>query len=272
MGQPYKKEGMVTFVEGFKYQNGNIESDTPLSKEVLTSPVIIFKKIFSENFLNQLRETVVKFNFKYNDYTRGEGGLTFNYTRVDNLHDRKRRARYNVSYSFYFWDKETPKIALDVYYAMVKFGNRLSGRKLEDRLKLQNEKIGTMSYFYYPSGGFLGNHHFDDDIGGYDEIYDEIIIQFSKYGRDYQQGGVYLAPRYRLSEDYSSNNHGELQFIEPHIAPGDVMAISIKDVYHKVTPVDPDLNYFDPMKGRFIASMYYVPTEDLKKLSKTVKN
>ncbi|MBF0384755.1 MAG: hypothetical protein HQL27_02675 [Candidatus Omnitrophica bacterium] len=263
-----RKEGIVTILEGYRYENGIIKGpkfDPKLREE----PIVVFKGVYDEKFLNELRKTVVSFKYNYSDYTKGEDGLTFNYRREDKLHDRKRRARFNIGYHFYFWNKETPQMVKDVYYAMVRFGNMVSGREENDRLKLVDEKIGTMSYYYYPAGGFLSNHHFSDDIGGYDEIFDEIVIQFSKYGRDFKEGGVYVAKRHKLSDEYSPNDHSDLQFIEPLLDPGDVFATTIKDCYHRVTPIDPKKDYFNPLFGRFIASMYYVPTVDLKKLSKS---
>lgn len=264
-----KKNKFITFIDEIRYVDGEIKVNDSMLEEIRNSPVVIFRNVFTEDFLNNLRQSVVNFDFKYSDYIRSEDGLPYNYKRVDNLLSRERRARYNMGFHFYFWNNDTPSVVKDVYNAIICFGNKLSGRSPEDRLSLNSDKIGTVSFYYYPPGGCLDSHHFSDDIGGYDEIFDELVVFFGKYGRDHHQGGTYIAPRYKMSETYEPSNHGELIFIEPQLNPGDILAITIKDAYHKVTPIDPDMkSHLNPLNGRFLLVAYYVPQKDLVRISK----
>ncbi len=263
-----KSSNVVTWLEGPKFENGRIVVP-PIRPEDLAAPVVVFKRVYSPEFLNEVRKTVVNYKFEFQDYHLNEAGLADNFKRYDDLRTRERRACFAQIYSFYFWNQGTPQIVSEFFDSLTRFGNRIAGREENDRLHLNAKKWAALICASYPAGGMLGNHHFSDDLGGYHDRFDELVVQFAKYGRDYFEGGVHFAQRLRMAETYSPENHGPLEFIEPELDVGDVMAITIKDAYHRVTPIDPKQDYRDPLQGRFIGQLYYTLASDLAKLSGT---
>ena len=265
-GDKVTSSDLITRVEGPKFRDGKIIV-SPLNPDDLKTPVVIFKKVYPPDFLEEVRRSVVNHRFAFEDYHLNEAGLADNFKRYDDLRTRERRSCFAQIYSFYFWNQGTPEIVSEFLQSLTRFGNVIAGREENDRLHLTAQKWAALICASYPAGGMLGNHHFSDDLGGYHDRFDELVVQFAKYGRDYKEGGVHFARRLQMTATYSPSNHGPLEFVEPELDVGDIIAITIKDAYHRVTPVDPQLDYRDPLKGRFIGQLYYTLASDLKKLS-----
>lgn len=264
-----RKSDYIAFVEGVRYQDGEIAIDNETIDGIQGSALVVFKRVFDPRFLTDLRKTVVGLDYKHHDYAVNADGRLHNFSRWDDLLHRERRACKNMGYNLYHWNSETPNTVNSVRSALTRFGNEISGRVKDARLTEDDEKIGTIAGTYYPSGGCLISHHFSDDIvGERNEAFDEMIVLCSKYGRDYHEGGLYVAPRFRLSEFDDPSNYGELRFMEEDIDEGDVLAFTIKDCYHRVEPIDPHADTpFDPMTGRFLFAFYYGRQQDFEILA-----
>ena len=194
--------------------------------------------------------------------------LLHNFCRYDDLLHRERRAHKFTTYNMFFWNDDTPRVLNRVREALTRFSNTIGGRPVEGRLGYDGDKVGGVVGAHYPPGGCLLSHHFADDTDDVFEKFDEMIVQFDKYGVDYHQGGLYAGWRYRLGIADDPSNHAELHFLEHDLDPGDLLAFTIKDVYHRVEPVDPDLeDPHDPMKGRFILAFYYARLSDYRHLA-----
>lgn len=267
------KSDYIGFVEGLHYENGAIAIDQETIDGVQDCSLVIFRNVFSPEFLTDLRKAVVFHDYKAEDYAVDENGLLLNYKRWDDLLHRPRRACKNMGYNLYPWNKETPDVIETVRVAVTRFANLLAGRDPEARISLDADKIGTVTFAYYPPGGCLMSHHFSDDIvGERTEVFDEIIVPFATYGVDYHDGGLYVAPRYRITETDDPSNYGDLRFMENDIGAGDLVAFTIKDCYHRVEPIDPELEGrpdvpFDPMKNRFLMAFYYGELSVFQKLA-----
>jgi hypothetical protein len=265
------RQGYLSVVEGLSYDGRDIRGLEDVPRSALNAIAVVFKRVFTAEFVSDLRAQVVRADYPAGNYQAGPSGLTMNFKRIDDLRNRDRRAKYNVVYNTFAWNRETPAAVSVLQPALARFADTIGGRRPDERPAGADGKVASMIFFHYPAGGELNSHHFTDDLGGPKVKFDEIVIQFSKFGRDYRSGGVHIAPRFRMAAAYDPANHGELQFIEPLLDPGDILALTVKDCYHRVTPIDPDLDYTDPMKGRFIALSYYTSAEDLGKLAREKK-
>jgi len=247
----------IAFVSGARYQDGKIEIDDEIIAEIKETPLVIFKQVFDPDFLNGLRETYANYDYRHHDFVVNDEGLIHNFSRWDDLLHREKRARKNMSYCLYDWNPDTPKTIKTVRAAVTRFGNRIAGRDEDERLSLDSELIGIMQGIYYPPTSCLMSHHYLDELRS-DELFDEILVPFGTYGRDYFEGGLYVAPRDQLTENNDPSAYGELRFMEHDIAAGDIVAITLKDLYHRVEPIDPESDApFDPMTGRFLLGFFY---------------
>lgn len=262
----------IAIVDGPRYAMGHIAIDDDTITQIQGSGLVIFKNVFEPEFLTGLRKAITHHDYKHHDYAMNEQGLLHNFSRYDDLLHRERRACKNTSYCMFHWNDDTPQTVDTVRQALTEFGNRIALRPPEARQNIDDDKIGTVIGAHYPPGGCLLSHHFSDDVVGVrDETFDEMILLFSTYGRDYTEGGLYVAPRLKMSERDDPSNYGDLLFIEDQIGAGDLIAFTIKDVYHRVEPVDLGaVDLGDPMVGRFLLAFYYGRLKDYQILTSTV--
>lgn len=258
-----RESDYIAFVSGARYLDGKIEIDDDTISEIKDSALVVFKGVFELDFLTELRKTIVNYDYRHHDYAANADGRLHNFSRWDDLLHRDRRACRNMCYSMFYWNPDTPETYNTVRTALTRFGNRISGHDEDDRLSEDADMIGAMLGAYYPPGSCLRSHHFSDDFTIDDEIFNEMIIPFGTYGRDYFEGGLYVAPRFRLAENDDPSNYGELRFMENDIAAGDIVAFTVKDVYHYVETIDPESDApFDPMTGRFVLVFYYTSLKE----------
>lgn len=253
-----RESDYIAFVSGARYQNGKIEIDDETISAIKESALVVFKGVFDPDFLTELRKDIVNFDYQYHDYVVNADGRLNNFSRWDDLLHRDRRACRSMCYSMFHWNPDTPASVNAVRTTLTRFGNRIAGRNENERLTEDADLNGTVLGYYYPPGSCLRSHHFTDDFIPSFELFDEMIVPFATYGRDYFEGGLYVAPRFQLAEIYDPSDHGELRFMENDIAAGDVVAFTTKNVYHCVEPIDPKADTpFDPMTGRFLLAFTY---------------
>lgn len=171
--------------------------------------------VFSEEQLAKMDQEAVRFR------ARNEPKFSKNASYWDHLerwaHVRKPQVRDYVSIA-----KGCPNLPFTraVGEFLIRLRNAIQEWPTE--CGIEGPELASMNYSHYPvGGGFMIEHRDSPEEGTV------VILNMSKRGKDFQQGGLFL----RTEE-------GELIDVEEHLEAGDIL-LARPDLRHGVAAIDP---------------------------------
>jgi hypothetical protein len=193
--------------------------------------VFIVKKFYSENYCLQLREQT----FEWGNLTEPSWHPFRNdcpdYHRFhDNYPNAHVKQKFHGYYKHNYFSKNN-KLFLD-FSEIFNLKNFLAGYEQNEFMKnLPSDGIlPRFNVHHYPKGGGYQAEHIDPN-GPFAQI--QTLIIASKFGLDYQSGGVYA--RRNLDDK-------EKHFLDPYTEIGDLLVLS-PAIPHGVEEIDPNEEY-----------------------------
>jgi len=198
----------------------------------------IVKQVVDKEILKDLKNQVHNFGTQTKESWHDTKSGIPNFHQIDNELKYFKIKKIAHTYHFFSWNKDEPNV-YDIFSEMLKLYQIINGHR-DNKFPHEinnHDVVNRLQIHHYPSGGGYMDNHNDPDI----YLNTLAIIYMSKYGVDYQTGGLYFIDRNNLEVSVDKlTDIGDMVFAYPTIT-------------HGCKPIDSDESInWDYSRGRWL--------------------